>query len=98
MELSPTAGEFWNTLGVAQYRAGAWKEAIKTLTKSMELRNQGDSSEYFFLAMSHEQLGEKIAARKWNDRGVQWLEKNKPQDVEFKRFRAEAAELLSQKK
>lgn len=98
VELAPARGEFWNTLGVAQYRAGDWKGAIKTLTKSMELRNQGDSSEYFFLALSHEKLGENATARKWYDKGVQWLEKNQPQNDEFKRFRNEAEELLSRKK
>ena len=32
----------WNTLGIAQYRAGQFNEAITTLTKSMELRSGGD--------------------------------------------------------
>ena len=63
--LAPTAGYIWNTLGIAQYRAGDWKDANAALEKSMELRNGGDSSDWFFLAMCHWQHGEKDLAAKW---------------------------------
>jgi len=58
VELAPKAGYMWNTLGVAQYRAGDWSAAIKTLAKSMELSSGGNSTDFFFLAMAHWQLGE----------------------------------------
>ena len=51
VELAPNEGNFWNTLGVAHYRAGDWKAALEALEKSMKLRNGGDSSDWFFLAM-----------------------------------------------
>jgi hypothetical protein len=35
------------------------KEAIQELEKSMELRNGGDSFDWFFLAMANWQLGER---------------------------------------
>ena len=44
--------------------------------------------------MSHWQLGKKDEARQWYDKAVEWMEKNKPDDEELKRFRAEAEELL----
>ena len=44
--------------------------------------------------MAHWQLGDKEQARKQYDHAVQWMEKNKRQDEELLRFRAEAAELL----
>lgn len=44
--------------------------------------------------MAHWQLGEKDKAREWYDKAVQWMDKNKPQDEELKRFRSEAEELL----
>ncbi len=44
--------------------------------------------------MAHWQLGNKDEARKWYDKGVEWMVKNKPQDSELRRFRDEAAELL----
>ena len=87
-------GGHWNTLGVAHYRAGDWKAAIEALTKSMELRKGGDSTDWFFLAMAHWQLGDKPQARSWYDKAVQWMEKNQPKDEELIRFRAEAAALL----
>ena len=94
VELSPNNGAYANTLGVAHYRAGDWKAAIAALEKSMELRNGGDSFDWFFLAMAHWRLGEKEKAREWYDRAVQWMDKNRPTDEELRRFRAEAAELL----
>jgi serine/threonine protein kinase/Flp pilus assembly protein TadD len=94
VELAPRDGGFWNTLGIAQYYAGNWKEAVAALEKSMPFRKGGDSNDWFFLAMAYWQLGEKEKARQWFDRAVQWMDKNMPKDQELGRFRAEAAELL----
>ncbi|HMC65906.1 MAG TPA: tetratricopeptide repeat protein [Gemmataceae bacterium] len=94
VELAPQAGGFRNTLGVAYYRAGDWKAAVAALTKSMELSKGGDSSDWFFLAMTQWKLGDKEQACKWYDKAVAWMEKNKPQDEELRRFRDEAAELM----
>jgi uncharacterized protein HemY len=94
VELTPGKAGRWNTLGVAQYRNAAWKEAIEALTKSVQLSKDGNSSDFFFLAMAHWQLGEKEQARTWYDRAVQWMDKHQPQDEELRRFRTEAAELL----
>ena len=74
--------------------AGNWKEAVATLEKSMDLRKGGDSSDWFFLAMAHWQLGEKDKARKWFDQAAEWMDKNQPKNGELRRFRAEAAELM----
>jgi serine/threonine protein kinase/tetratricopeptide (TPR) repeat protein len=94
VELASEDGNVWNTLGVAQLRAGNWKESITTLQKSNDLRKGGDSFNWFFLAMAHWHLGDKDEARKWYNHGVQWMEKNQPKNEELRRFRAEAAELL----
>jgi serine/threonine protein kinase/Tfp pilus assembly protein PilF len=94
VDLAPDIGGFWNTLGVAQYRNGDWKTAVEALMKSVQLRQGGDSFDFFFLAMAHWQLGEKDKARAWYDRAVAWMDQNAPQDGELKRFRAEAASLL----
>jgi WD40 repeat protein len=51
VELAPTVGQYWNTLGVAHYRAGDEKSAIEALEKAMSLRKGGDSFDWFFLAM-----------------------------------------------
>ena len=92
--LTPRKRTNWNTLGAAHYRAGDWKAAIEALTKSMELGKGGDSTDWFFLAMAHWQLGDKTQARSWYDKAVPWMEKNQPKNEELIRFRAEAAALL----
>ena len=90
----PTDGNIWNTVGAARYRNGQWKDAIAAFAKSMQLRNGGDSADWFFLAMCHWRLGDKDAAGKWYDQAVEWMDKNSPDDLELRRFRTEAEELL----
>jgi hypothetical protein len=48
--------------------------------------------------MAHWHLGDKDEARKCYNQGVQWMEKNQPENEELRRFRAEAAELLGVEK
>jgi serine/threonine protein kinase/WD40 repeat protein len=103
VKLAPKEAICWNTLGVAHYRAGHWKEAIAALTRSMELQKGAlESYDTFFLAMAHWQLGEKEKARQRYDWAAQWLDKNKDRLLgdgvcleELNRFRAEAAELVA---
>ena len=56
VQLAPKEGTFWNTAGVAHYRAGEWQSAIDAIKKSMALRSGGDSFDWFCLAMAHWQL------------------------------------------
>jgi tetratricopeptide (TPR) repeat protein/serine/threonine protein kinase len=105
VELAPEVGASWNTLGVAQYRAGDWKAAVVALEKSMALRQGGDAFDWLFLAMAQHKLGKPDEARKWYGQAVQWLEKNAPalakspsQADELRRFQAEAEEVLGLKK
>jgi tetratricopeptide (TPR) repeat protein len=95
--LAPSECRMWSTLGVCLYRAGDCKAAIEALEKSGELRNGGDSFDWFFLAMAHWQLGKKEKARRLYDQAVEWMDKNQPKNAELIRFRAEAAELLGVK-
>jgi serine/threonine protein kinase len=93
--LAPEKGTFWNTLGVAYYRACQWRESQEALEKSMKLfGGQCESFNTFFLAMTHWQLGEREESRRWYREAVAWMEKNKPGDDELRRFRAEAERLL----
>jgi tetratricopeptide (TPR) repeat protein len=97
VELEPEHGGFWNTLGVAFYRAGYWNAAIDALEKAEELApGKIVAWNAFFLAMAHWQRGEKAQARKEYERAVSWM-KNRPQNEELRRFRAEAEELLTAK-
>jgi tetratricopeptide (TPR) repeat protein len=95
IELDPASSKAnYRTLGVAHYRMGKWEAATAALEKSMELREGGDSTDWFFLAMCHRQLGDEGAARKWYDKAVVWMDKNQPDNRELARFRTEAATLL----
>jgi serine/threonine protein kinase/WD40 repeat protein len=92
---STTLANYWNTLGVAHYRAENWQEAIAALNKAEELAPGKYSAwNVFFLAMAHWQIGEKEQARKEYRQAAAWMEKNQPRNEELRRFRAEAAELL----
>jgi tetratricopeptide (TPR) repeat protein len=98
VQLAPKQGAHWNTLGVAQYRAGDWKAAIEALTKSMELlHGESEGFNTFFLAMSHWQLSDKPQALSWYAKAISWMEKNQPKNKELIRFRAEAEALLGVK-
>ena len=96
VELTPTAGSYWNTLGVAQYRAGDWKAAAEAIEKSMALRKggDGDAFDWFVMAMIQRQRNDKAKAREWFDKAVAWIEKHEPKNEELIRFRAEAEAVL----
>jgi tetratricopeptide (TPR) repeat protein len=94
---APTNGAYWNTMGVALFYAGQWKDAKAALGKSMAFRHGGDSYDWFVLSMAHCKLGEKHEARKWFHKAVAWMDDKKNQgkiDADLRRFRAEAAALL----
>ena len=98
-ELAQPDGFSWNTLGVAHYRAGNWKEAIAALEQSMQLfAGRREAMNTFVLAMVHWQLGNRAEARRWYDKAVAWMNVNEhseePLSVYLRRFRAEAADLL----
>jgi len=94
LELEPNDYYIWNTLGVAYFRLGAWDDALSALYRSMELHDEGDSNDWFFLAMIHERLGHKERAREWYDMAVQWARAAGRDNEELFRFEVEAAEML----
>jgi serine/threonine protein kinase/tetratricopeptide (TPR) repeat protein len=95
VELVPENAGYFNTLGVAQYRAGDWPAAIAALDESCRRNKGGLAHDHFFLAMAHWQLGHAEEARQWLDRGIAWMEARSPQHEESLRFRAEAERLLA---
>jgi hypothetical protein len=71
-QLVPAAGAMLNTLGVAQYRAERYREAVATLTQSDRLNSEGaigaQPADLAFLALAHHRLGEHDRARTALDR------------------------------
>jgi serine/threonine protein kinase len=93
--LKATEGTYWNTLALARYRSGRWKEAAQALERSIQLRSGGDAYDWLLSAMVHWQLGEHAEAKRLYDRSVEWINKNAADNPELSRFRSEAARLKS---
>ncbi len=91
LEFLPNEGNTWNTLGVAYFRAGAMEQSRSALYRSMELRNEGSSHDWFFLAMIHEREGRKERAREWYDKAAEWKKQAQFDSDELYRFQCEAA-------
>jgi tetratricopeptide (TPR) repeat protein len=106
VQLAPQDAFSWNSLGVAQYRAGQYEAAILALDRCLKLNRGVDATQLFFLAMAHGKLGQRDEARKWYHDGVVWmeqfkeqLEKDKSIAEDMRRFQSEAeAVLMAMKK
>jgi tetratricopeptide (TPR) repeat protein len=87
---------FWNTLGVARYRAGDWPGAIEALEHSVlsSPDRQGTAFDHFFMAMAWCQLQHEDRAREWLERGIAWVSRYRPSHPALERFREEAETLL----
>jgi WD40 repeat protein len=88
-----------NTLGVAYYRAGRFREAVELLRANVD--KQQDrllAFDLYFLAMSHHRLGEAARARDYFDWAVRWTRTQPNLDEahveELTVIRSEAEELL----
>jgi tetratricopeptide (TPR) repeat protein len=94
-------GGYWSTLGTCYCRVGQWRDAVEAFEKAMPLRKGGDAYDFFFLAIAHANLANKMEAEKWYAQGVGWVERNSATlkhdpmvSADFERFRAEAAQAL----
>jgi serine/threonine protein kinase/WD40 repeat protein len=99
VRLAPRPAIYRNTLGVAYYRAGRYREAVEVLRPNVENQAEVDVAyDLYFLAMSHYRLGETARARDYYDWAVRWVSMQqdlKPeQREELAAFRAEAEEVF----
>jgi hypothetical protein len=97
--LASQSAIYRNTLGVAYYRAGRYRQAVEVLRPNVE--KQEDlvlAYDLYFLAMSHHRLGETARARDYYDWAIRWVAMQrdlKPvHREELTAFRAEAEELF----
>jgi tetratricopeptide (TPR) repeat protein len=98
-EQAPGDWGFLDTLAVACYRAGKWREALDAAAEARRRHEGNRPVPWFFVAMAHWRLGEKEEAREWYRTSLETLDtlkdQLKPWELEQQeRFRAEAAELL----
>ncbi len=93
--LEAGVGTYWNTLGVALFRAGDPAACIDALEESMELRSGGDPYDWLFHAMADHALGRPDEARRWLERSVAWLP-GQPASAELERLVAETKALLGE--
>jgi serine/threonine-protein kinase len=92
--LAPKDGNIQNTLALAEYRCGRWDASISAAEQSMALRQGGNASDWFILAMAHARKGEKDEAIRWFDKAVASTKEKAPDDAELRQFWTEAAKLL----
>lgn len=90
---------YLTTLGIAQYRAGKYREAVETLERGLTLdRGSRDGYNLFFLAMCHASLGDMDGARSRLKQAIEWAaaKKNLPPHIieELKNIRTEAEATL----
>jgi tetratricopeptide (TPR) repeat protein len=99
--LTPGTAIYLNTLGVAQYRADQYAEAIATLEKSLAAsKGESDGFDLFFLAMARHKLCQLDRARADLNRALRWRREhpNPSQpgwSEELNMFQAEAEALLN---
>ncbi len=89
----PKNADYYNTLGVARYRAGDFRAAIDALTFGSDSRG-ASAHDAFFLAMAYARLGNHDEARRWYATANNWMRQNDPNNAELRRFRLEAAAVL----
>ncbi len=99
-KLDPEDLQIRNTIGLAYYRVGRYREAAETLERNVSGQSEKYlASDLYLLAMSHDQLGRAELARSyhaWPKRAT--AGQDELSDVELEElaaFRAEAEKLMS---
>ncbi|WP_435022680.1 hypothetical protein TA3x_005766 (plasmid) [Tundrisphaera sp. TA3] len=88
---SPTTGAYWNTLGVACFRAGDDPGAIQALDRSIKLGPPGGTAfDLLFRAMACFRMGDEPGGSDALARGIAWADRHQPNHPGLARFRREA--------
>jgi serine/threonine protein kinase len=85
-----------HTAGLNWYRIGRWDVAIDYFTKAAEARTCDHAFDWFYLAMSHQQLGKSEEARRWYDKASESIQQTNNTDPELLRLAEQAKEVLKE--
>jgi len=89
----PKNADYFNTLGVARYRAKDFAGSIDALKHSIDGRGPR-GHDAFFMAMAYARLGNRDEAVRWYATANRWMRQNDSNNAELKRFREEAVAVL----
>ncbi len=90
VKLAPASANFWNTLGVVDYRAGDWQGAAKATLKSMELSDGATYHDWYTLALCQWRLDQREQARQLLRHAFRRTPPEATQDPFFLELRDEA--------
>jgi tetratricopeptide (TPR) repeat protein len=93
-DVCPDGAAYWNTLGVAHYRAGDAHAAVAALDRATALGG-GTAFDFVFLAMAHARLGDLVGARQELDCAILQAGREFPGHPELAGFCVEARALLA---
>ena len=98
VKLVPANANFWNTLGVVDYRAGDWKGAAKATLKSMELSRGATYHDWYTLALCQWRLDQREQARQLLMHAFRRTPPEATQDPFYLELRDEAAALIGERR
>jgi tetratricopeptide (TPR) repeat protein len=94
VKVAPDNGDFYNTLGLVEYRNDHWDEAISSLNGAIDLHKGAEPTDFLFLAMAHWRRGDRSDAEQFFQRGVELASKKGAINAELRMFWFEAAGVL----
>jgi tetratricopeptide (TPR) repeat protein len=95
VRLAPRDARCSRLLGVIQYRAGRFGDAILAFEATMNLPDGGVPGDWLYMAMAQAKAGHREEARTWYRKTVAWLEE-RPWETEFADLLTEAKALLAE--
>lgn len=73
VQIVPEMGPYWNTLGIAYYRQQEYYKAIRTLSQSINLADDGGNAfDFYYLALANHALGYSKPSRDWLEHAETW--------------------------
>lgn len=90
----------WRLEGIVLHGNAKYREAAEAFEKAITQNHGGDAADFFWAAINCQRLGEEAKARRWYDRGLEYLDQPLvggyiETEWELERLRAEAESVLS---